>query len=275
MCTLLVLLTRSRRLSSDVGGKSAALHSKAPSLPPAAPQRDGDGGYKYKRFDVTVDERRRTALVAVFKRIADVATLQALCLVSKQWLRIVGETTELWLLAERAHRAPLDRLYCYDMVFECLGREAAQLSARQRATTLARLFALDTPSEAFGSMQCIDRGCVCVVAQRIVCKEKYQIICNARTHAYTQTHTHNSAESFVYVGTFRRTNVRHPFTVIDNVALVKATRFATETLQNQRMRLREVVLLARCSHPSIVGVGQSRFRIDDGSLWIELEHMAG
>jgi hypothetical protein len=57
------------------------------------------------------------------------------------------------------------------------------------------------------------------------------------------------------------------------------------------MRLREIALLARCSHSAIVGVGTSRytrrvdhaggvigrtrFRLDDGTMWIELEHMAG
>jgi hypothetical protein len=53
----------------------------------------------------------------------------------------------------------------------------------------------------------------------------------------------------------------------NNDALVKAMRFTAETLQNQRMRLREVALLARCSHPAIIGVGHTRFRHSDGTIW--------
>ena len=83
-------------------------------------------------------------------------------------------------------------------------------------------------------------------------------------------------ESFVYLATpapkkssaaYERMerHLRHG----EPVALVKAMRFASETLQNQRMRLREVAILVQCQHDSIIGVGQTRFRAD-GTLWVEL-----
>ena len=82
----------------------------------------------------------------------------SLSLVSKEFHFVATENDDLWVAAERPYRALLDRYYCYDMVFECLGTDALQITARQRATSLARLFALDSPSEAFKDMQCIDRG---------------------------------------------------------------------------------------------------------------------
>lgn len=79
-------------------------------------------------------------------------------MVSKEFHFIACENDDLWVAAERPYRALLDRYYCYDMVFECLGTDALQITARQRATSLARLFALDSPANAFKDMQCIDRG---------------------------------------------------------------------------------------------------------------------
>lgn len=184
---------------------------------------------------VSVDEERRGALAALCAAAADadVDTLRALGMVSRE-LYTVASDDALWERALVPYRALLDGYYCYDMIFECLGRNEARLTARQCAVTLARLFALDEPGGAYTAMSLLDQG----------------------------------AESVVYLATQRG--------AADGArALLKAMRFTAETLQNQRMRLREVALLARCRHASIIGLGLTRFRRADGTMWVELEHMAG
>lgn len=153
----------------------------------------------------------------------------------------------VWSAVAEPYRVLLERFYCFDMIFECMRIDDARLSARRRATLLARLFALDAVEDAYSALKVIDQG--------------------GESFVYVATPS-ASKSSAVYQRMER--HLRHG----EPVALVKAMRFTSETLQNQRMRLREVAILVQCQHDSIIGVGQTRFRAD-GTLWVELEYMAG
>jgi hypothetical protein len=196
---------------------------------------------------VAARDATRWLCVAAWLDVPSLMSLLGTCKQLYAALTASGGAQQLWHRAAEPYRVLLERFYCFDMVFECMRVDDARLSARRRATLLARLFALDSVEQAFAALNVIDQG----------------------------------GESFVYLATpgpkktaavydSMERHLRHG----EPVALVKAMRFASETLQNQRMRLREVAILVQCQHESIIGVGQTRFRAD-GTLWVELEYMAG
>ncbi len=196
---------------------------------------------------VAARDATRWLCVAAWLDVPSLMSLLGTCKQLYAALTASRGAQQMWHRAAEPYRVLLERFYCFDMVFECMRVDDARLSARRRATLLARLFALDSVEQAFAALNVIDQG----------------------------------GESFVYLATpgpkktaavydSMERHLRHG----EPVALVKAMRFASETLQNQRMRLREVAILVQCQHESIIGVGQTRFRAD-GTLWVELEYMAG
>jgi hypothetical protein len=64
----------------------------------------------------------------------------------------------VWSRAAEPYRVLLERFYCFDMIFECMRIDDARLSARRRATLLARSFALDAVEDAYSALKVIDQG---------------------------------------------------------------------------------------------------------------------